>query len=72
MSNSVLYHTFGVLGVQYRKTDFLTVRPSFMAALAATAGSITMSNVNHTNRLINYHKLLSSSPEIELFAIAPF
>ena len=32
MSSSVLYHTFGGLGVQYRKTVFLAARQSFMRA----------------------------------------
>jgi hypothetical protein len=32
MSTSVLYHTFGVSGVQHRKTDFLMVKP-FSTAL---------------------------------------
>ena len=29
MSNSILYHTFGVLGVQYRKTDFFDGKTVF-------------------------------------------
>jgi len=32
MFNSVLYHTFGVLGVQYRKSVFLAAKQSFTAA----------------------------------------
>ena len=32
MSTSVLYHTFGIVGVQYRKSVFLAARQYSMAA----------------------------------------
>ncbi len=32
MSTSMLYHTFGVAGVQYQKTDFLTAKRSCTVA----------------------------------------
>ena len=33
MSNSVLYHMFGAMGVQYKKADFLAARQYSMAHL---------------------------------------
>jgi len=32
MSNSILYHTFGIYGMQYKKATFLTARQSSMDA----------------------------------------
>ena len=39
MSTSMLYHTFGVLGVQYKKAVFLAERPFFTAAATGRPGS---------------------------------
>ena len=64
MSNSVLYHTFGVLGMQYRKTDFLAARQSFTAAFtriiwnAHTVNPVTSSS-SGKSRGFSRHFLLA-------------
>ena len=39
MSTSMLYHTFGIVGVQYISTDFLAERPSSAALFIPTISS---------------------------------
>jgi len=49
MSNSILYHTFGIRSVQHFSTDFLTAGP-FSAVLSMT----TISSVPTVNLAMSF------------------
>jgi len=45
MSNSLLYHTFGIRSVQYLSTNFLAAKPSFTAQSTQTKLSVRYANL---------------------------
>lgn len=57
MSNSILYHTFGISGVQHFSTDFLTERLFSMALSTATISSVPTVNLAVSFGLAKLHAL---------------
>ena len=57
MSNSILYHTFGIREVQHFSTDFLTARPFFTAQFMPTISSVLIANHVMSSDLARLHAL---------------
>jgi len=55
MSNSVLYHTFGVTSVQYISTNFLVVKPFSTALSTAIISSVQTVNLVASFGLARLH-----------------
>jgi len=57
MSNSILYHTFGVTSVQHISTDFLVAKPFSMALSTAIISSVRTVNLAVSFGLAKLHAL---------------
>ena len=57
MSTSMLHHTFGIVGVQYISTDFLTARPFSADRYTPTISSARTANLAMSSDLARLHAL---------------
>ena len=57
MSNSILYHTFGIRGIQHFSTVFLKARPFSMALSTAIFSSVRTVNLAVSLGLARSHAL---------------